>query len=496
MKETTPLLGSHLEINNVNTLKHNKSKICVNILLLILSISIYIVCTFMLEKIDTKKTVLGDNNIYYYHQEPNILAEYYENNNITGWAILKIKTNSEFVFSDDSPYYAGYLEGYLSAKIININWLNIGNTILFPEASNYIENNLKYMQLMIKTNTNDEYWININYYLTYIEGLHHGYSDKYPKHLTFNDILSLQYLNLADDMGSTSCTALIRLVEDNILYGHATWYNYNTMIRMYKDLRLPFLNITYSGYPGIFNSEDDFYINSKGLVVMETSLNLYKQNYTTENVPVAFRTVYATHKSSTSHEWCENFSKYNDDLYNNQWLIMDSNKQFFVLEQGLNLIIYKNLTSLLLKQKFFLGYNVLYFTEIYDQLSDDDRLDAKNDNRYNLTLTLIDKVKNIDDMKWFMRYNNYTEDINTEYNPMQTIASRYDLCENEQCDMIAYGAIDAKITSETLIGDRKAHIISKLADIEYYPFDWTDLKWENISHVGLVDTRNFDWLFV
>jgi hypothetical protein len=488
----TPLLNNDLESNKVNVIK--TYNVCINILIFFFACFLYLLLTSIAASINisTKTKIIQHHDVYYHIEEPNVIAEYYENNNSTGWGILKINTAEKMKSSNVSAYYAGYLEGYLSAKVINIMWINIQDTLVYPQITQYIEENLIYMKGMINKHSNNEYWMNINYYLIYLKGLHQGYDDKYPGHLSFLNILSFQYQSLSQDMGLTSCSALIRIVNNDILYGHATWYNYNTMLRIYKDIRLPFLNITYSGYPGTFASTDDFYINSKGLIVMETSLNLYNFNYSTQNVPVSFRSIYATHKSLTSSEWCDNFSKYNDGMYNNQWLIMDSNKQFFLLEQSPKLILYKNLTPLLLKQKFFIGYNVPYFKEMYEQLSDYNKDDANNDNRYELTLTLIDRVHNFDDMKWFMRYNNYTHDIHTNYNPIRSIAARYDLLEDKQ----AYGTIDAKITSYNLLIDRNAYIISKLPDIEFYTFNWDDEKWKNISHVGLVDTSNFDWLYV
>jgi len=87
------------------------------------------------------------------------------------------------------------------------------------------------------------------------------------------------------------CSALIRLLPGNadVLVAQDTWAGLNSMLRIYKLYDLPFAmsgneagsarrsvvpasRVSFSSYPGVLNSGDDFYLLSSGLVQLETTI--------------------------------------------------------------------------------------------------------------------------------------------------------------------------------------------------------------------------------
>jgi hypothetical protein len=77
------------------------------------------------------------------------------------------------------------------------------------------------------------------------------------------------------------CTAIVRLLSDNsdIIMAHASWEGYNEMLRIYKfyEVNLPGVAstvVSFSSYPGMLSSTDDWYITSAGLGVMETTTEI------------------------------------------------------------------------------------------------------------------------------------------------------------------------------------------------------------------------------
>ncbi len=86
-----------------------------------------------------------------------------------------------------------------------------------------------------------------------------------------------------------SCSALIKVLPDlsDIFISHVTWNSYGSMIRILKKYNLkvhitnyaespviPGHSMSFSSYPGMLYSCDDFTIISSDLVSLETTNNL------------------------------------------------------------------------------------------------------------------------------------------------------------------------------------------------------------------------------
>ncbi len=89
-----------------------------------------------------------------------------------------------------------------------------------------------------------------------------------------------------------SCSGLIKVLPNlsDILASQVTWNSYGCMIRILKKYNLqvhtttrtgspivPGYNMSFSSYPGLPYSLDDFNVISSGLVTLETSIETYSR---------------------------------------------------------------------------------------------------------------------------------------------------------------------------------------------------------------------------
>jgi hypothetical protein len=77
------------------------------------------------------------------------------------------------------------------------------------------------------------------------------------------------------------CSALVRLAKNNtdLFVGHTTFSDYSEMNRIYKVYDLPLggngsRRMSFSSYPGVVGSTDDYYVMDTGLVVTETTVSM------------------------------------------------------------------------------------------------------------------------------------------------------------------------------------------------------------------------------
>ena len=144
-------------------------------------------------------------------------------------------------------------------------------------------------------------------------------------------------------LGSGSCSALIKVLPDNsdILTSHVTWNGYSSMIRILKKYTfqvrqtaddesslVPGYSASFSSYPGVLYSADDFTVLSSGLVAMETTIgnsnaDLWKYIQPSGQVLEGVRSVAANRLATSGKQWAQVFKRHNSGTYNNQWMIVD-----------------------------------------------------------------------------------------------------------------------------------------------------------------------------
>jgi len=141
-------------------------------------------------------------------------------------------------------------------------------------------------------------------------------------------------------MRRSRCTAVVKLTEDNsdILMAHNSWEDYVEMLRVYKhyqfhlseSAKMAAPRSSFSSYPGMLSSTDDFYMMSSGLAVIETTVNLMEDSLLEKMCAINgiaswVRSVVANRLATTGEEWADTYSKFNSGTYNCQWMITDYN---------------------------------------------------------------------------------------------------------------------------------------------------------------------------
>lgn len=155
-------------------------------------------------------------------------------------------------------------------------------------------------------------------------------------------------------------------------------------------------------------------------------------------------------------------SKYNSGTYNNQWIAVDlqafdddaTENVMWVMEQIPGKSSSYDATERLLKTGYFPSYNIPSQIEIrqisgYVPFETDSSNDYERCSRKKIFERDAPKIRNIEEMKTMMRYNDYlhdefSKDDNGKPQPGNMVASRYDLRTLPEVRK-AFGAFDDKI---------------------------------------------------
>ncbi|XP_026332845.1 putative phospholipase B-like 2 [Hyposmocoma kahamanoa] len=473
--------------------------------------------------------VVGCNNQFcvnttdYFSDIPDVhiaRATYSNDINETGWAFLEIHSMAN-IPDEKQAFGAGFLEGYLTRDLIWWHWQNMLKGYCFNKTDvcglieEYIDRNEKYISDMVRQYSNDPYWYQVKLYYIQIEGLAAGYKaateDAY-QWLTVRDIVTI---NL--DFDGFRIKAL-RLDHRAILS--------RSVLILERD----------SSKSSCGQSTDDFYIISSGLVSAETTIGNSNRTLFEKVNPIGtimefVRAMIANRLARSGKEWVHIFRKHNSGTYNNQWYIVDY-KKFRprtqeqpepVIENGLLYIIEQlpgyteaaDLTLELKQQTYFPSYNIPYFPGVFNLSGGWVRVQTYGDwfgyhtnPRAKIIKEKQGKIRNLRDMYYTMRYNDFKHDplsrcsqCNPPYSGCNAIAARNDLNPANGTYPFralghrSHGATDVKITSATLYRtysflsvSSPTHNISRGIP----PFAWSEFDLGNsISHVGHPDV----WLF-
>ncbi|XP_053201863.1 putative phospholipase B-like 2 [Panonychus citri] len=498
-----------------------------------------------------------------------ICASFYNQINQTGWSFLTIWSDPSTQVNDSLiAYLAGYLEGYMTVDLIVNHYDNAWNSYCSDDPK-FCKKIFKFYQkklFQIKSNldafsSNNSYWYQVSLILNQLTGLSDGITGKtiykpginidlHGKIFILNiltDIMSMESVYnrtvIKSDLGHTSCSALVKLTVNELIVGHATWYELGCMLRIIKKYNLPYRTgfndnstipgsiISMTSYPGLIFSCDDYYLISSGLVVMETSLTNYNSSNNkliekNEGLLTFIRTMVANRLASDGHSWSSTFGQYNSGAYNNQFMIIDYNKfdnvsykhqagLLWVLEQMPGLIVAKDMTKRLIKKRYWSSYNIPYFQEIY-QLANYQSMrklhgsfaDYNTNPRARQFKRKQSQVYDYKSGLKLLRYNNYLKDPDARcncdppYSSGISIASRSDLNNpNGRYDFLGGGlvneaAIDAKVTSYKLFKQLKMYAISGPTYQDVPPFIWSNSTLrDTVSHKGHPDVWVFEPIY-
>jgi len=281
------------------------------------------------------------------------------------------------------------------------------------------------------------------------------------------------------------------------------------------DLSVDFVvgnQMTFSSYPGMLSSLDDFYIMNSGLTMIQTTNSIYNTTLYKLVVPQALlawqRVRAANAMAPDGQTWYNTVGRENSGTYNNQYMVINynlfkpgqplQNGTLWVCEQIPGTVIGADLTWTL-ERGYFSSYNVPYFYDIY-VASGYPAVVEKYGVGYSYQLAPRAEifrrdqatVSDLDTLKALMRYNDYLNDPYANKNPMAAICSRGDLITpTPQLG----GCYDTKVTNYELQSLLQSEAINGPTQSHNLPaFQWTPNFDKMASHFGEPVVFDFDFV--
>jgi len=495
--------------------------------------------------------------------------------NQTGWTYLEVKTSGKFEDSIQA-YAAGYLEAYLTADLIHLYWRNIGEKYCHPEGmeeicnrmKEFVKENTKWYESMVAIKwpvvdqTCDPYWHHVQLAYEQMKGLQDMYDEQVNNSVEnavmfvniwhdFDDLVMAikhqQKLNVelldAEEIGSWSCSALIKLLPEELFTAHTTWTSFNRMLRIMKrydfDFRqtlnkeikeMPGRVTAFSGYPGAISSGDDFNaMFPSRLASMETTIGnknveLWKFVQPNDTLFMGIRSTVANWMANDGEEWTRIFAEHNSGTYNNEWMIVDYKKLdkkdtsksrkglLWVLDQIPGHVKAEDRTEQLLKNKYFPSYNLALFPQIFNLSGGQGPAEQYGDwwtydnaPRAKIFKRDHSNITDIEGMVKLMRQNNFLledplsacDNCMPKYNAMNAIAARGDLNPAngtypfKSLTHRNHGATDLKIVSNELINNGvQFKAISGPTSQNVPAFEW-DKTGFKINYFGMPNKFDF-----
>lgn len=471
----------------------------------------------------------GSYRVEIYTSQPNCAAVADSDRaslNKTGWMPLTVET-SESAANNVQYEAIGVLEGYLFQHHIFNHFHNVKDWFLFaylgqiedypPELFAFLQENLDWTREHARRYARtDRVWRQVSYTLSHFDGLVRGYRMASPEsgeedlseldlwvYLSSGDLLDIVNFaapTLRPDFSkmtteqiqewsilNSHCSGLFRMNEEGseVYVGQAAWFFLGSMTRVLKTYKTHITgeaqvaqSLTFSSYPGFSYSFDDFMATDTGLLVIETTNNIYDMELydrcSSASLLTWIRGQIATRLARNGREWTEIFQNYNSGTYNNQWAVLDvkvfaekgkdaDHDLVWIAEQIPGRITSDDVTYNFVKNGYYWpSVNIPFFEQIfiesgYPTVNENDVTHTYDRNPRSLIFARdAPNVNDLAAMKKIMRYNQFMTDelsIPLDRNitdPGNAIASRYDLRAamddaEKQKNAKAFGAFDAKI---------------------------------------------------
>ncbi|XP_034481084.1 putative phospholipase B-like lamina ancestor [Drosophila innubila] len=310
----------------------------------------------------------------------------YEN----GWAQIEVETQRSYP-DWVQAYAAGKLEGTLTWKNIYNQWANtISSSCERDESSQkfcdwlreLLTRNYEHLKEQAEANAeHDHYWHQLYLVFMQLEGMQSGYErgaerarSDLEEEIPLSDFLlmnaaadiqdlKIYYENYVLPNGTAeagnknfflpSASMLTRIMRQEqspqslqLLFGHSTAGSYSSMLRIQKrykfhyhfspDTRsntVPGVDITFTGYPGILGSTDDFYVVKGrqvqsivgGVCMKNENLALWKDVNVENMVPLVARVMAANRIAQNRRTWARAMSRH-PMTGAKQWISVDLHK--------------------------------------------------------------------------------------------------------------------------------------------------------------------------
>ncbi|XP_043218536.1 putative phospholipase B-like 2 [Amphibalanus amphitrite] len=513
------------------------------------------------------KLVPQDGVVENWVARANFTRKYFE----TGWDFLEVETNGDYP-DNDQAYAAGLVEAYLTKDFIVMHWNNtvsgycrrLGKEMC-DRLTSHVDANERWVMSMVEQNgASDPYWHQVGLVYQQMYGIV-DYVEVTPN---YEDDPGVKWLSLWGDLedleialedhekrpkhvkaslgsrvlGSGHCSALVKVLPgaEDLYTSHVTWTSFQTMLRIQKryilnygqtegadKVAIPGRIATFSSYPGIIASHDDFAVLSSGLVSQETTIgnnnnDLWQYVQPEGQVMEWVRVLVANNLATSGEEWTDVFGRHNSGTYNNQWMVVDY-KRFksgdmalrpgllWILEQIPGTVMAEDVTGVLQSQQYWPSYNSPYFPEIFNMSGNPELVDEYGDwFSYDMTPRARifrrdqDGVTDVGSMMKLMRYNDYKNDplsacdCEPPYSAENAISARCDLNPaNGTYPFSAlshrlHGATDMKLTTTKLMPLMEFIGISGPTYDQQPPFQWSLLEAaDNLAHWGHPDVFQF-----
>ncbi|MFN8240709.1 MAG: C45 family peptidase [Bacteroidales bacterium] len=308
----------------------------------------YFLVIVLLVAITTGCGTSGNNKKTFTHEQAIEKASRYEQD---GWI---------YVHAEGSPEIIGYQHGYLLASEI----IDLRKAMAFMD-----EKMTGKPWSFFREEAMRLYWnkIPVEYQLE-IDGIVEGVNAKLGKAtIDREDVLAMNadlelpsyYLPWLQSKSEPTppgrCSAFAATgswtTDGKIVLAHNNWSNYPVGARwnIILDITPEKGNrIVMDALPGFIHSGDDFFINSAGLVITETTITQFA-GYDTTGIPEFVRVRKATQYTTSIDEWAAVMKDGNNGGYANDWLIGDNKTgEVARLELGLkNVVLEKTSDGLL-----------------------------------------------------------------------------------------------------------------------------------------------------
>ena len=493
-----------------------------------------------------------------YNEDADAWAAWEDSYSEIGWGKIHIWTNASRP-SYSQMYCAGFVDTYASYDRVNESF-RLFKEIQVKELSaswpeqwaHWISDNIRYVRRMAE-NTADDYWKRMKLILAQVDGNLDGYNaralEKGHPTLLEIDWWMLQSGGDLDDLSEVfpveelyrdpefklKCTGLVKLAPNytDLWFAQDTWTDVRELHAYLKEYNLNIPEFTahrvlISTRTGHMSSVDDFWVNDKGLLVLETTMHnfnrtLYDLYVKPESVMTWLRAYHAMFATDNGQNWTEHFIRYNSGTYNNEYLIVDTKLFEAGTKPGKNLLWMieqypghyhaEDVTELrLLNDSYVQSINTPWFEDMFDIANYTGQQQAEpkkktfwsyNDQpRNKIIVHQAPNLKDYADFQRLMRYNNYTMDPDqiipgtNQREPAQGVLARYDLRPENGTDYGArnhFAGIDTKTLSvNTFKTSQTFDAINSPKYDEGIP-EFTFADWPEINHYGLAESWHYNW---
>jgi len=493
-------------------------------------------------------------------------AEFNDSLSEIGWGTLSVSGNN------DDPalahYCSGIAEGALThtriSQYFNVTYDSLLEDLggSFPQKlADWFQDTMQWTRKMAdKYRSTDVYWKAVYNVLRRFDGLMKGYND-FRDPANDMDISELQFVVMesAGDLDDLTflvaaenpdlykkvtsdawrdvhhhCTGLIYMEPNyqDVYVSHDSWSAYNTMNRMLKDYEIisndksaAASRLTFSSNAGLLLSMDDFWIMNSGLVVIETTLHtwnttLYDLYCTPESVLSWIRVSATNMIAHDGQEWVKFFNVANSWTYNNQYMVVDTNKFLrgkkpkegflWTSEQVPGYYVTGDRTDELCDRRWVPSINTPYYAIVYNASGYPEKVNETQCDYWSyercsrhliMKRDVIAKIHSYSDFKDFMRYNDWSKDPLSNNDPAESILSRYDLRPEECLHMgtmtmcpNAFGGLDAKTTNMDLAKKLLFDTISSPQYENQPAWEFGTGRWKDVRYDGLPKVWKFPWI--